>query len=341
MPGSAPLKRADILIVSWQHFLPGESGVSRDHVWEALCSQFGKVPSGPRERHGPSPYNRNGDQFLPELRNHKSWQESQDRRYVLHPTTDGQLGEFHEVAIAAQSPGIGRTICLFHSALRINTDGPTLPVVRLLKQVLEEVRPRLAIAVGLGGGVTADHQVGDVIAARNAEYQLRGELAGSNRNGWSNQSGWTVPSDVLAGIQFAALREPALVAPSPNYDHSTPAPQPPQHQPTIRLATHAIRTCPLLTDHGHVVGSPGGSRKDLNFRTSHAATDMDAASFAEACAAAETAHFMLLLGLNVPAITELSPADLRYAWIDVFTSRYAAAAATNVALVAHAIATKG
>lgn len=336
MPDIQPLAPADILIVSWQHTLRGADDKSRDDVWEALCQEFGKKPTGPKNKGGPDGYARNSDQFLAELWNYKQWQESRDRFFLLHPNTDIRLGEFHTALIDLPGTANDKKVCLFHSTLRINTDGPTMPVVRLLKQVLEEAKPKLVLGVGLGGGVTPQHQVGDVVIATQAEYQLRGDLDGSLRNNQSFQSTWQPPT-ALAGLTFDELQEPALVPPSPNYDRPTSLPQPPKHKPEVRIADKPVRTCPLLTDNGQVVGIPKGNGKGLDFSSKYAATDMDATSLAEACVAAGVAKFGFVLGLNIPAINPLKPDDLRDGWIKFFASRFASAAARNAAAAVRAI----
>ena len=339
MPAIKPLDPADILIVTWQHSLKNPQDrdeKSHDYVWESLCKEFGKKPSGPKSSGGPESYARNSDQFLSELWNYKARQEARDRFFLLHPETDGRLGGFHTALIDLPGTANDKKVCLFHSALRINTDGPTMPVVRLLKQILQEAQPKLVLSVGLGGGVTAEHQVGDVIVANHAEYQLRGDLDGSLRNGVSKQSTWQPKPGLFSGLSFDKQQEPALVPPSPNYDRTGAVPQPPQHQPVVRIADKPVRTCPLLTDNGHVVGIPKGNGKGLDFSAKYAATDMDAASLAEACSDANVADFGFIIGLNVPAVNALSPDDLRDGWIEVFTDRFAAAAAANAARVARA-----
>ncbi len=340
MPAIKPLDPADILIVTWQHSLRDDNEKSRnknhDYVWEALCKEFGKKFDGPKSQGGPESYARNGDQFLSELWSYKRQQEARDRFFLLHPNTDGRLGEFHTLTIGPPGAASAKKVCLFHSALRINTDGPTVPVVRLLKQILTEAQPKLALGVGLGGGVTAVHQVGDVIVANQAEYQLRGELDGSLRNGLSKLSTWQPQAALFSGLTFDKLQEPALVPPSPNYDRPASLPQPPQHQPVVRIADKPVRTCPQLTDNGQMIGIPNGNGKGLDFSGAYSATDMDVASLAEACAEAGVVDFGFLLGLNIPAVNPLSPAALRDGWIEFFTNRFATAAATNAARAARA-----
>jgi nucleoside phosphorylase len=92
---------------------------------------------------------------------------------------EGQLGE-RSPALESKRLGswcctrIGnRTAVCFKSELHPATDGPDLPMVRLWRQVVGDVRPRLVITTGTAGGVGQDTQLGDVAVATTVRWDCR------------------------------------------------------------------------------------------------------------------------------------------------------------------------
>jgi hypothetical protein len=60
----------------------------------------------------------------------------------------------------------------FKSGLHMAYDGPAVPLTDLWKQIIAEVRPKLVVTTGTGGGIGADVLLGDVIVARAVKFDL-------------------------------------------------------------------------------------------------------------------------------------------------------------------------
>jgi|CXWL01.1.fsa_nt_gi hypothetical protein len=78
--------------------------------------------------------------------------------------------------------GTTSVLCM-KSELHLNQDGiatgegtATLPVADLFRQILDEVKPRLIITVGTAGATFEDHQLGDVMITRAAQFRLSQEF---------------------------------------------------------------------------------------------------------------------------------------------------------------------
>jgi nucleoside phosphorylase len=141
-------------------------------------------------------------------------------------------------------------------------------------------------------------------------------------------------------LTFPALREPALIPPSPNYP--APAggwPQPAEHTPTVRIESQPLATAPALTRHTFRLASfDEGARDYLGDEA--CAVDMDAAPVAHVCQG--RVPFGLVTGVAVPALRDFRDDyedALRYAWRDVFFEGFGERAAVNVAAVAERICT--
>jgi hypothetical protein len=91
---------------------------------------------------------------LPELRTHKLFLEDQDRFWRLHPPLSQRAGAFITAAFQLTTVS-GKRVLLFSSELRLNTDGPSLPVLRLIAHLVQQVRPSLVLFAGFGAGRAA------------------------------------------------------------------------------------------------------------------------------------------------------------------------------------------
>lgn len=323
MPATDRFPECDILILAWRHEIPIDGEIV-DPIWTALRDAFGFAP-----RENEQPYERSYDRVLAELRAYRMFQERRDAPYTLHPRLEGHFGRYLTTDMG------GRRICLFRSDLRINTDGPTMPVLRMIRQILGEARPRLVLSVGLGGGTGEVDQVGDIVITPRARYHLRGDLEGFVQNGRTFGGIWTPDRDVLNEITLDPLQEPALLAPTPHYD-LPPAPlQPMPHTPQIRVTDRPVLTSPLLTGHGFTLSTPVG-RDSLSGLG--AAVEMDAAPVAAICGDRIACGFVV--GLTAPAVRVFSndyDQSLRRAWAEVFLRSFATAAAEHCSRVVRAI----
>lgn len=269
---------------------------------------------------------------LPDLRMHKLFLEDRDRFWRLHPPLNQRGGAF--VTGAFQQVTVsGRNVLLFSSDLRLNTDGPSMPVLRLAANLLQQVKPSLVLFAGLGAGVLPEHQVGDVALSASGTLALRGELEGTSLNDRTYGNAWTPDSALVEGLVFAPLQEPGLLAPSPHYGNE-PASRPPVHQPQARVERLPVMTRPRVTDDLFEIPSPYATDQGLYWGDKACAVDMDAAAVAAACG--EYIRCGLVIGLAVPGIRRFEydyESSLRRAWAEHFLHSFADDAARNVALV--------
>lgn len=313
---------SQVLVLTWRHEqLPPTASTSSetvDPIWHALDEAL-SIGGG-------ESYRRGFTTVLHELQLRQLFLEERDAFFRLRPQMSGRWGTFHRA--------LANTILVFRSDLRLNTDGPTMPVLRMLAQIIAERRPRLVVSVGLGGGVRPEHQIGDVVVTTQAQFELSGELAGYEENG-RTFGGGSVVEEWFAGLAFSELREPALLGSSPNF--ATPPggwPQPQPHRPQVRVnAERPVLTRPALNANTFRSAPSRAAPRNPYLGDRAAAVDMDAAAAAKACQDAGV-PFLAVIGLTVPAL-EIFEYDwdqsLRDGWAEVFSRDFADAAAANVA----------
>jgi nucleoside phosphorylase len=71
----------------------------------------------------------------------------------------GRLGAYWKAAIA------GKSVIVFKSESHLSQDGPKAPNIQVWQQLIEEVKPKLVLTSGTGGGIGAGSMVGDVIVS--------------------------------------------------------------------------------------------------------------------------------------------------------------------------------
>src|SRR5262245_1099974 len=64
----------------------------------------------------------------------------------------------------------------FKSGLHMAYDGPSVPVVDLWKQIVAEVKPKLVITTGTGGGIGSAIKLGDVVIGAHVRFNLTAGL---------------------------------------------------------------------------------------------------------------------------------------------------------------------
>ncbi len=81
-----------------------------------------------------------------------------------------RLGSFFPTVIA------GKKVLCFKSELHLNQDGPKLPILKLWKQLIAEVKPKLILTTGTGGGIGSYVELGDVIVAPSVRFDCTQKL---------------------------------------------------------------------------------------------------------------------------------------------------------------------
>jgi hypothetical protein len=66
----------------------------------------------------------------------------------------------------------GRKVIVMKSELHLATDGKSLPVAQMFKQIIAEAQPKLVITTGTAGGVGAGEVLGDVVIAEGVKLNM-------------------------------------------------------------------------------------------------------------------------------------------------------------------------
>jgi nucleoside phosphorylase len=128
------LPRADSVIVTWT-----------SAEWTALTDV---LAPGAEERR----YVGDFQSYLPDLTNRS-------------PAKDaGCLARFR------MAQANGRTVLLVHSMLHLATDGPNLPLRRLIDAIIEQTGCARLVTTGTAGGIGEDAQLGDVVIANACRF---------------------------------------------------------------------------------------------------------------------------------------------------------------------------
>lgn len=180
--------------------------------------------------------------------------------------TVGRLGSYHLGSVG------GRTVLCFKSELHLNQDGvrrdgrTTLPVARLIDQLIDEVQPGLVITSGTCGGTMRSHGLGDVVITRAAAFRLASEFAGEPFAQADYRSSYDVPRQHIAQAEAMMqttrghLDEPDFGTPSDAYtvpglgDGVLPGPK---HEPRIHIdgSGDVPRNHPILSADWFLFGS--------------------------------------------------------------------------------------
>jgi len=213
-----PLPKADVVIITW----------TVDEV-RALCDVL--TPRVTRDHW--YRYARNFAQYLPKIREHAPARNSK------------RLGSYYLTKIGT------KTILCIKSELHLNQDGITnfdgpgvasLPVKDFFHQILDEVQPQHIITTGTAGGVFAEHDLGDVVVTRAAQFRLQLEFRNAPFKDKKFTSDWQVPTTHFSkAIELMRsfknqLTEPEFLPPTINFAPLDHLPKPiRENDPDIKL----------------------------------------------------------------------------------------------------------
>lgn len=199
-----PLPEADVLVVTWT-------------IAEMLALADVLTPGvNPRTRW--YRYKRFfEDDYLPLIRNHAP------------ARIAGRLGSYYPTKVGSK-----KVLCV-KSELHLNQDGrktgagkATLPVAPFIKQMIDEVSPKLVITVGTAGGTLDTAHLGDVMITRAAQFRLAKEFRNETFANTKYVSKGTIKKKHLAKAEellqthAAQLVEPDFGPPTKFFDWQGP-----------------------------------------------------------------------------------------------------------------------
>lgn len=147
---SSPLTKHDVLIVTWT------AGEAR-----TLASLFGSDLDNWHE------YRHNVASFIPKVTG---------SRAPFNDDSAEMKRYYHSLGIYASFSFGPFSVLALKSGLHMAYDGPDVPMVDLWKQLIAEVKPKVVITTGTGGGIGADIRLGDVIVGAHTRFHLTGAL---------------------------------------------------------------------------------------------------------------------------------------------------------------------
>jgi nucleoside phosphorylase len=107
---------------------------------------------------------------------------------------DHYIGKYIPIVIGP------RKVLLFKSNFHLARDDKSLPVKDMFKQVLQQTQPKLAITSGTAGAIGPKLQLGDVVIANTAVFDLMRSFTSAPFNGKSFTSGYEPRSEASLEI---------------------------------------------------------------------------------------------------------------------------------------------
>jgi nucleoside phosphorylase len=295
-----PLPRADVVVITWT--------VAE---WAALHRVFvdNPPPRGPgfertSWRRRWLPYRRDFYEVADDL-----WLHRLIARSDANPVTSEGAPALDRRSLAWGSfcvvtLGAGTRVLLFKSELHPNTDGESLPLRRLVRQIIADAQPSLVLSIGTAGGVRVEDGLGDALVATSARFELSDEFRTASFNGQTFRSTWVPPLRQIARAQ-ALLRpvdEFAVEPPTPYYPANLRL-QPLPHTPRIKIAD-----LPVLTTDRFEWGTTANRLWERA-----CCVEMDDAVVAMACDEAKV-PFGFVRNVSDPVLDGRLPRPLQAAW---------------------------
>jgi nucleoside phosphorylase len=131
-PGG-PLPQADVLVVTWT--------VDEGHALSRVLTP------GKDSHNDYAPYTHNFAELSPQFQKFSPAAEAK------------RLGTYWSTTIN------GKSVVVFKSDSHLSQDGPQVPNLLVWKQIINEVKPKLVLTTGTGGGIGTAFEVGDVIVS--------------------------------------------------------------------------------------------------------------------------------------------------------------------------------
>lgn len=230
------------------------------------------------------------------------------------------------------------TALLLKSDMHLSTDESTVPLQRLVTQLIEECRPDLLLTIGTAGGTKLTDTLGSVVAANTAKFDLTGNLSSRDFNHKSFGNDWTPEATSLASIEPLLLEIPAMRPVLKRLVEQMKDCEKPDactlealenaaldgRHPNVRVSQEEV-----LTDNGYDIADTSG-----NFAR-YACLEMDDAIIAMACSAKKQ-RFGILRNISDPIMNAGLPQAVQKSWSYMVYSTFGLYTSYNGALAAWA-----
>ena len=316
-----PLPKADIVIITWTSaewqafdhvFCDGDSPMSRDasSTWEKTWLPYSRnylaltrprVPNDNLTTHSPSLYN-------------KAW------------------GTFRLARLAN-----GKKAILFKSEMHVSEDGPNIPLIAMMENILADSRPSLVLTIGTAGGSRPVDCLGSVNITNGAHFLLSGALGDKPFDDKTYSSTWKPKTTLLAKVRKLLMETPVTMAhleelaPKIKGNYSLRQLFNKEIQPGKIPPLANVLRIPVLTTNAFVIGTTDGKYKQ------YAAMEMDDAVIGMVCAKKKV-NFGVVRNISDPVQNANLPYEVQKSWGSAIYGNYGLYTSFNGALCAWAIA---
>lgn len=315
----SPLPRADVVVITWT-----------SAEWDALHYVFsnGLSPlptSGNEWRQQWRPYRRDFYTVFTDLWSHRLIAAARDRAGGVPALRRDNMrwGSYTLVEVG------NRTVLLFKSELHLNQDGEQLPLVPLMRQIVEDAQPSLVLSVGTAGGVADDQALGSAIVTNAAKYRLSQEFGTARFNKQLYRSPWRPPTTLFAAAERLMVEVPEFPVhpPTPHYPAGTRLTATPRQPRIVRTEQ------PILTTDSFEFGTTT-NRLDRE----GCVVEMDDAVIAMVLSEAENpVDYGFVRNVSDPVINGELHSDLQTAWAVVTYQRLGLLTSYNGAIATWAL----
>jgi nucleoside phosphorylase len=145
-------------------------------------------------------------------------------RHGAPATVSKRLGAYFLTKINGLKVIVFKTDLHMHQdAIKLPDGSMSLPIKDMLKQIIQEAKPKLFLTTGTSGGVYCSMHLGDVVVSRAARFQCDRSFRDAPFNHTTFKSDWTVPQTQLAEARklmqlFASNLTGRGTPPFPNCD---------------------------------------------------------------------------------------------------------------------------
>jgi hypothetical protein len=313
-----PLPRADAIIITWTE----AEWAALDHV---MCDSGREMPC-----------NFDDD---PEWKNRwhfysRGWDRIRDALPPNAPSLEHQAwGKFCRVKLPAND----KTALLFKSDMHISTDGETLPLRDLIRNIIEDVSPNLDLflTIGTAGGTRTEDFLGTTNISNTAKFDLSGDLSKYDFNHKEFTNNWTPDRSLLDTVNPLLVTPPVTMMDLRNLADEVEGYTlnqlinkeiiPDLLDPQIN-----VLSLPVLTSNGYEVGDICGNYKD------YACLEMDDAVIAMI----STKHdktFGIVRNISDPVQNADLPKEIQQKWGAIVYKSYGFYTSFNGVLAAWAV----